>query len=467
MECDVAVLGGGSGGYPAAIRATQLGASVAVVEQEAELGGTCLRVGCIPTKAWVQTAFALKEANETFEKLGVKVGPPELDFTAAQQWKEGVVKQLTGGVATLFKANGIEWVKGVGRFKDANTLSVEGGEDITFKSAIVATGSSPLRPPIEGIDSERCVDSTGLLAQTEVPRRIVILGGGIIGCEFASALARFGSEVTIVEMLPKLIPLEDEDASKELAKQFKKRGIELNMETTCDKVEDTGDGLRVHFGGQTKECDLMLVATGRGPNVEGLGLEDIGVEFDPKKGIAADEHRRTTVPHIYATGDCAGYWQLAHTAFREAEVAAENALGHDAVVDNRGVPRPIYTDPEIASVGLTEQAAREQYGDDVVTGQFPWVANGRAIMQNETTGWVKTIHESRYGEFLGLVMVGPHVTDLVEAGVVALDAEATIETVADGMTAHPTLSEAIKEAGLVALGRPIHVATRKRTAAKA
>jgi dihydrolipoyl dehydrogenase len=467
MECDVAVLGGGSGGYPAAIRATQLGASVVVVEQEAELGGTCLRVGCIPTKAWVQTAFALKEANETFEKLGVKVGPPELDFTAAQAWKEGVVKQLTGGVATLFKANGIEWVKGVGRFKDANTLAVEGGEDITFKSAIVATGSSPLRPPIEGIDSERCVDSTGLLAQTEVPRRIVILGGGIIGCEFASALARFGSEVTIVEMLPKLIPLEDEDASKELAKQFKKRGIELNMETTCDKVEDTGDGLRVHFGGQTKDCDLMLVATGRGPNVEGLGLEEIGVEFDKKKGIAADEHRRTTVPHIYATGDCAGYWQLAHTAFREAEVAAENAMGHDAVVDNRGVPRPIYTDPEIASVGLTEQAAREQYGDDVVTGQFPWVANGRAIMQNETTGWVKTIHESRYGEFLGLVMVGPHVTDLVEAGVVALDAEATIETVADGMTAHPTLSEAIKEAGLVALGRPIHVATRKRTAAKA
>jgi dihydrolipoamide dehydrogenase len=467
MECDLAVLGGGSGGYPAAIRAAQLGASVVCVEQEPELGGTCLRVGCIPTKAWVQTALALKEANETFEKLGVKVGPPELDFAAAQQWKEGVVKQLTGGVATLFRANGIEWVKGTGRFKDANTLAVEGGEDISFKSAVVATGSSSLWPPIEGLDSERCVDSTGMLAQTEVPRRIVILGGGIIGCEFASALQRFGSEVTIIEMLPKLIPIEDEDASKELARQFKKRGIELLLETQCDRVEETGDGLRVHFGGGSKDCDLMLVATGRGPNVEGLGLEEIGVEFDRKKGIAADEHRRTTVAHIYATGDCAGYWQLAHTAFREAEIAAENAMGHDSIVDNRGVPRPIYTDPEIASVGLTEQEAREQYGDDVVTGSFPWVANGRAIMQNETTGWVKTIHESRYGEFLGLVMVGPHVTDLVEAGVVALDAEATIETVADGMTAHPTLSEAIKEAGLVALGRPIHVATRRRAAAKA
>jgi dihydrolipoamide dehydrogenase len=467
MECDVAVLGGGPGGYPAAIRAAQLGASVICVEQEAELGGTCLRVGCIPTKAWVQTAYALKEASETFEKLGVRVGAPELDFGTAQQWKEGVVKQLTSGVASLYKANGVEWVKGTGRFKDANTLAVEGGDDIAFKSAIIATGSSALRPPIEGIDSERCVDSTGLLAQNEVPRRIVILGGGIIGCEFASILARFGSEVTIVEMLPKLIPLEDDDASKELAKQFKKRSIELNLETQCDKVEDTGDGLRVHFGGETKDCDLMLVATGRGPNVEGIGLEEIGVDYDPKKGIAADEHRRTTVSHIYAVGDCAGYWQLAHTAFREGEVAAENALGHDAIVDNRGVPRPIYTDPEIASVGLTEQEAREQYGDDVVTGSFPWVANGRAIMQNETTGWVKTIHESHYGELLGVVMVGPHVTDLIESGVVALDAEATIETVADGMAAHPTLSEALKEAGLVALGRAIHVPNRKRAAARA
>ena len=467
MDCDVAVLGGGPGGYTAAIRAAQLGAKAVCIEKERELGGTCLRIGCIPTKAWVQTAYALKEAEETFAKLGVKVGAPELDFAASNEWKAGVVKQLTSGVAGLFKANGVEWVKGSGRFKDANTISVEGGEDVTFKQGVIATGSYPLRPPIEGIDSDKCVDSTGLLSQTEVPKRLVILGGGIIGCEFASIFRRFGSEVTIVEMLPALIPQEDEDASKELAKQFEKRGIEVNLESQCDKIEEADGGLRVHFAGQTKDCDVMLVATGRGPLVEGLGLEDIGVEFDKKKGIAADEHRRTTVSHIYAVGDCAGYWQLAHTAFREGEVAAENALGHEAVVDNRGVPRPIYTDPEIAAVGLTEGEAREQYGDDVATGMFPWAANGRAIMQNETTGWVKTIHESRYGEFLGLVMVGPHVTDLVEAGVVALDAEATIETVADGMTAHPTLSEAIKEAGLVALGRPIHVATRRRTAAKA
>src|SRR6266498_1978787 len=463
MECDVAVLGGGPGGYTAAIRAAQLGATTVCIEKEPELGGTCLRVGCIPTKAWVQTAFALKEAEETFPKLGVRTSEPTLDFATANEWKDAVVHQMTQGVASLFKANGVEWVKGAGRFTDANTIEVEGGEPVTFKQAIIATGSYPLRPPIDGLDSQRCVDSTGLLAQTELPRRLAVLGGGIIGCEFASIFQRFGSEVTIIEMLPSLIPMEDADASKELAKQFGKRGITLQLEKQCSKVEEAGGGLTVHFGdGETVEADLMLVSVGRGPTVEGLGLEDIGVEFDKQKGIAADEHRRTTVQHIYAVGDCAGYWQLAHTAFREGEVAAENACGHAAVVDNRAVPRPIYTDPEIAGVGLTESEAREQYGDDVATGMFPWVANARAVMDLETVGWVKSIHETRYGELLGLVMVGPHVTDLIEAGVVAIDAEATVETVGDGMAAHPTLSEAIKEAGLVALGRAIHVPNRKR-----
>jgi dihydrolipoamide dehydrogenase len=468
MNVDVAVLGGGPAGYTAAIRAAQLGAKVACIDQEPALGGTCLRVGCIPTKAWVQSAHAYHDAGETFAKLGVQVGEPTLDFGTVASWKDAVVDQMTGGIASLFKANGVDWVKGKGQFTAPNTIAVEGGEDVTFTSAIVATGSFPVRPPIPGIDAPRCVDSTGLLAQTEVPRRLVILGGGIIGCEFASIFNRFGSEVTIIEMLPKLIPQEDDDAAAELAKQFKKRGIALHLEKQCKQVEDSGSALTVHFGdGETVEADLMLVSVGRGPFVDNLGLEEIGVEFDPRKGIAADEHRRTTVDHIYAVGDCAGYWQLAHTAFREGEVAAENAMGHEAVVDNRGVPRPIYTDPEIASVGLTEAEAREQYGDDVETGVFPWVANARAVMQNETVGWVKSIHESRYGELLGIVMIGPHVTDLIEAGVVALDAESTVETVADGMAAHPTLSEAVKEAGLVALGRAIHLPNRKRAKATA
>ncbi len=464
MDCDVAVLGGGPAGYTAAIRAAQLGASVACIEREPELGGTCLRVGCIPTKAWVQTAHALHAAHEIDPKLGVVAQEPRLDFGVANEWKAAVVKQMTSGVASLFKANGVTWVQGAGRFESPNAIAVEGAEGVSFKSAIVATGSYPARPPIPGLDSPRCVDSTGLLAQTEVPRRLVILGGGIIGCEFASIFERFGSEVTIVEMLDTLIPQEDSEAASELMKAFMKRGITLHLGQQCTQVDDTGAGLVVHFGeGKTVECDLMLVSVGRVPLVEGIGLEAAGVSYDRRAGIGTDGHRRTSVAHVYAAGDVAGYWQLAHTGFREGEVAAENACGHEAQIGDPAVPRPIYTDPEIAGVGLTEAEAKERHGEDkIAVGKFPWVANARAVMTGEATGWVKSIHETTYGELLGIVIVGPHATDLIEAGVVALDAEATIETVADGIAAHPTLSEAIKEAGLVALGRPIHIPVRRK-----
>ncbi len=463
MDCDVAVLGGGPAGYTAAIRAAQLGGKVVCIEQEPALGGTCLRVGCIPTKAWVQTAHALHDARETFAKLGVGVSEPQLDFGQAATWKDAVVDQMTGGVASLLKANGVERLHGRGRFLGATTIAVEGAEDVTCKSAIVATGSYPMRPPIPGLDSARCVDSTGLLSQTEVPRRLVVLGGGIIGCEFASIFAHFGTEVTIVEMLPTLIPQEDADAAKELQKAFKRRGIAVHLEKQCTGVEDTGAGLVVSFGdGETVEADLMLVSVGRAPLVQGLGLDEIGVPTDPRTGIQTDDHMRTAVPTIFAAGDVAGRWQLAHTAFREGEIAAENAMGHDSALGTPAVPRPIYTDPEIAGVGLTEAQARERHGDDVAVGVFPFVANARAVMSGATAGWVKSIHETQYGELLGLVVVGPHATDLIEVGVVAIDAESTVETVADGIAPHPTLSEAIKEAGLVALGRPIHLPPRRR-----
>ena len=462
MNCDVAVLGGGPAGYTAAIRAAQLGGKVVCIEQEPALGGTCLRVGCIPTKAWVQTAHALHDARETFAKLGVGISEPQLDFGQAIAWKDGVVSQMTGGVAGLLKANGVEWLRGTGRFSSPTTIAVEGAEDVTFKSAVVATGSYPMRPPISGLDSPRCVDSTGLLSQTEVPRRLVVLGGGIIGCEFASIFAHFGSEVTIVEMLPTLIPQEDADAAKELLKAFKRRGIAVQLGKQCTGVEDTGDQLVVRYGdGESVEADVMLVAVGRAPLVQGLGLDEIGVPTDPRTGIPTDDHMRTAIPTIFAAGDVAGRWQLAHTAFREGEIAAENAMGHDSVLGTPSVPRPIYTDPEIAGVGLTEAQARERYGDDVAVGVFPWAANARAVMSGTTTGWVKSIHETTYGELLGLVIVGPHATDLIEVGVVAIDAESTVETVADGIAPHPTLSEAIKEAGLVALGRAIHLPPKR------
>jgi dihydrolipoamide dehydrogenase len=468
MDCDVAVLGGGPGGYTAAIRAAQLGARVVCIEKEETLGGTCLRVGCIPTKAWAQTAYALKEAEELFPRLGVRVGAPTLDLAAANAWKAAVVRQMTTGIASLFKANGVQWVRGRGRFVEPHVIAVEGGERISFRSAVIATGSYPIWPSIPGLDSPRCVDSTGLLAQETVPPRLVVLGGGVIGCELASIFQRFGSQVTIIEMLDTLIPQEDGEATAELAKQFRRRGIVVHLGKQCTRVDDDGTQLTVRFGaGETVQCDLMLVSVGRAPLVEDLGLESAGVAYDAKKGVAVDEHRRTSAAHIYAVGDCAGYWQLAHTAFREGEVAAENALGGDVVVDGRAVPRPIYTDPEIAAVGLTEAQARARYGEEVAVGRCPWAAIARAVMQNETVGWVKTIHETRYGELLGVVMVGPHVTDLIEAAVVALDAEATVETVADGMAAHPTLAESLKEASLAALGRAIHLPPRRRTEARA
>jgi dihydrolipoamide dehydrogenase len=286
MEADVAVLGGGPGGYTAAIRAAQLGAKAVCIEREPELGGTCLRIGCIPTKAWVQTAFALKEAEHTFDKLGVKLGGFQLEFGTANEWKAGVVKQMTSGVASLFKANGVEWVKGNGTFKDANTITVDGGEDVTFKTAIIASGSSPLWPPIDGLDSDRCVDSEGLLGQTEVPRRLLVLGGGIIGCEFASIFNRFGSEVTIIEMLPNLIPQEDVDASKELAKQFGKRGITLHLEKQCTRVEDNGGVLTVHFGdGETVEAERRRARTR-------VDRRRVRQTQGNRRGRASADHRR-------------------------------------------------------------------------------------------------------------------------------------------------------------------------------
>jgi dihydrolipoamide dehydrogenase len=464
MECDVAVLGGGPGGYPAAIRAAQLGAKVVMIEQ-ARVGGTCITIGCIPTKVWVQTAHALKDANHTFAQLGVNVKGVELDFATTQKNKETIVGGLVNGITGVVKANGIEVVTGRGSFKDAHTIAVEGGEDVSFKQAIIATGSHPLRPPVDGIDGPLCVDSTGLLEVAEVPRRAVILGGGVIGVEFASILSHFGSEVTIVEMLDSLIPTEDADAAKELQRAFKKRDITVHLGARATRIEH-GAAATLHFessdgtAGQV-EADIVLVATGRGPNTSDIGLEQAGVGFDPRKGIDTDQAMRTNVPHIFAVGDVAGKWQLAHTSFREGEVAAENAVGHSSEIDYTAVPRCIYTDPEVSGVGLTEAQARERHGDEAVVGRMPFSANARAQMYAEKTGWVKTIHETHYGELLGLVIVGPQATELVNAGVVGISAEATIETIGDSIAAHPTLAEAVKEAALVALGRPIHLPPAK------
>lgn len=465
IEVDVAVLGGGPGGYPAAIKAAQLGKSVALIEQ-GRLGGTCLNVGCVPTKAWVQSAHALKDAHTTFAQLGVTVPSATLDFDQVQSNKGEIVDRMVTGVGGLLKANGVTVVEGRGRFTDANTIAVDGGETVRFTNAVIATGSRPAAPPVPGIDGPRCVDSTGLLAVTEVPKRLIVLGGGVIGVEFASIFHHFGSEVTIVEMLDHLIAAEDADAVKELERAFKKAGIHTHLGARATEVTHDGDEVTLHFTNakgdtDTVTGDLVLVATGRRANVEDIGLEEAGITGEAHR-IPTDEYRRTNVPHIYAVGDVAGYWQLAHTAFREGEVAAENIAGH-AVPMSGAVPRCIYTDPEVAAVGLTEAQAVEQYGkENVRIGKFPFAAVARAAMFADKTGFVKTIHETTLDALVGVVVVGYAATEIVNAGVVGIDSEARIDTIADSIAAHPTLAEAFKEAALVALGTPLHVPPTKK-----
>jgi dihydrolipoamide dehydrogenase len=465
MECDLVVLGSGPGGYPAAIRAAQLGASVVIVEQSETVGGTCLNVGCIPTKAMVQSAHAYNDAQGHFGQLGVRLGSIDLDFEQVQSNRRGIVDGVVKGLAGLLKTDGVQVVKGRGRFTGPNTMAVEGGEDIQFKSAVVATGSRPAAPPIPGIDNPRCIDSTGALELDAVPRRLLVLGGGVIGVEFASIYAQFGSAVTVVEMLPNLIGNEDVDAVTALQRAFRRRGISVELGARATGVEERERDLALRYEtaeGENKElaADVVLVATGRVANVEDLGLEAAGVTAE-KRRIPVDSHMRTNVANIYAVGDVAANWQLAHTAFREGEVAAENALGHASEIDYRSTPRCVYTDPEIASVGLSEAQARELHGEEVIVGTMPYAAIARAAMYGDRTGFVKVIGEERYGELLGMVAVGTQATELIEAGVVAIEAEATLETVGDSIAAHPTLGEATKEAALVALGRPLHIPARR------
>jgi dihydrolipoamide dehydrogenase len=413
----------------------------------------------------------MKDASETFAKLGVNVHSVELDFSQVQKNKEEIIDRSVSGVGGLLKANGVTIVEGRGQFTDSTTITTDTGETIKFANAVIATGSSPTRPPVEGIDGPRCVDSTGLLAIEAIPPRLIVLGGGVIGVEFASVFSHFGSEVTIVEMLDHLIAAEDAEARTELERAFKKRKITQHLGARASRVEETKDGVTLHFvdakgAEQQVQGDLVLVATGRRANVEGIGLEAAGVSFEPNR-VLTDEYRRTNVPHIYAVGDVAGYWQLAHTAFREGELAADNIAGHNIAVTG-AVPRCIYTDPEIAAVGLTEEQARAEYGDDRVrVGKFPFSALARAAMFADRTGFVKTIHETTLDELLGVVAVGISATEIINAGVVGIDAEVRVDTIGDSITAHPTLAEALKEAALMGLERPLHWPPAKKAAAKA
>jgi dihydrolipoamide dehydrogenase len=468
-EYDVVVVGAGTGGYVAAIRAAQLGLRVAVVERAPALGGTCLNWGCIPTKALLEHAHAWKIVQQAREwGISFGDGTPAIDLGRMHARKDKIVKGLTGGVAFLFKKNKIEWIKGTARLLGNGRIEVggEAGRQLTARDIIVATGSAARSVPGIEVDHERIITSDEAIHLARMPRSLGILGSGAIGVEFASIFGQFGSEVTLFELLPRLVPAEDEAISAELEKSFKKRKIKSHTGARVTSATVVGDGVEIVAelaGGQshTMKVEYLLVATGRGPVTSGLGAEQVGIEMD-RGYIKVDELFRTSVPGISAVGDVItlggpGHPQLAHLSSMEGIVAAERIAGREVrPINYDHVPACTYCDPEIGSVGLTEQEARER-GYDVAVGTFPFGVLGRAKIANETEGFVKIVADTRYDEVLGVHMIGPRSTELVAEATMALRLECTVEEMIRTIHAHPTMSEAVGEAAHAVHGAAIHL----------
>ena len=466
-QFDVLVLGAGVGGYPAAIRAAQLGARVAIIEKE-YLGGTCLNVGCIPSKALIHVADTLR-AFEHHEEFGIHTGKPTFNMREAVTFKEKVVKQLTGGVGQLLKANGVTIFEGLGTPLGPDRVQLEGKggkQEIRTKKLILANGSVTIKPPFPGIDGERVIFSDDALSLSEAPKSMICIGGGVIAVELACAFAAFGTKVTVIEMLPSIIPNEDPEVSALLARQMKREGIEIFVNSPVQSIENAGKQKKViaktASGEQTFTADYVLVAVGRRANHAGLDtLKQQGLALE-RNAVKTNERMETNLPGVYAVGDLVGRTWLAHVASTEGEVAAENAMGHDAIMDYSAYPRPIYTHPEIASVGLTEAQAKER-DPQAHAEKFPFRANGKALSMNEADGFVKVIL-GHYGEVLGATIIGPDATNLITEYTLAMRAELTSDEILATIHPHPTLSEALREAVLAAEGRPIHIALRQPAA---
>jgi dihydrolipoamide dehydrogenase len=469
-EYDVVVVGAGTGGYPAAIRAAQLGLRVAVVERQKALGGTCLIWGCIPTKVLLEHAHALKVARDAKEwGLSIDGAAVRLDMTQVQARKDKVVTTLTRGVEFLFRKNKIDWIKGTGRLAAGGNVDVTGDEPQSLHAAkeiVVATGSQPRSVPGVVIDRRRIITSDEAIALRDVPATIVILGAGAVGVEFASIFRAFGSDVTVIELLPRLVPLEDEAVSAELQKAFRKRGIKAHTGSQVTRAQATADGVDVEAqlpGGKVEKihADYLLVATGRGPVTEGLGGVEAGLRLD-RGYVLVDEFYRTGVPGISAIGDVIslgrpGHPQLAHVSTAEGIATAERIAGQPPRgVNYEQVPACTFCDPEIGSIGLTEQQARER-GHDVAIGTFPFMALGRAKIAGEVEGFVKIVADRKYDEVLGVHIIGPRATDLVAEASVALRLECTGEELVRTIHAHPTFAEAIGEAAHALHGGAIHI----------
>jgi dihydrolipoamide dehydrogenase len=468
-EFDVIVIGSGTGGYVAAIRAAQLGLKTAVVERAPVLGGTCLNWGCIPTKALLEHAHALKVAQE-WKEWGLTLGQAAigLDMNQVHARKDKIVKGLTGGIELLFRKNKIEWIKGSGRLTGKGGVDITEGQKQTLtakKEIIVATGSAPRSVPGIEIDRKRIITSDEAIHLKEIPRSIVIMGSGAVGVEFASIFRRFGSEVTIIELLPRLVPVEDDAVSAELERSFKKQGIKVLTSTKVTSATVGGAGVTLEAqGGDGKstriETEILLVATGRGPVTSGLGAEDAGLQMDLGY-IRVDTQYRTNVAGISAIGDVItfekpGHQQLAHLSSAEGIALAERIAGKEfRPLNYEQVPGCTYCDPEIGSVGLTEKAAKER-GFDVTVGAFKFGVLARARIANEIEGFVKIVADKKYDEVLGVHMIGPRATELVAEATLALRLECTVEEMIRTIHAHPTMSEAVGEAAHAAHGAAIH-----------
>ncbi|MGY1462444.1 dihydrolipoyl dehydrogenase [Bacillus toyonensis] len=454
------VIGGGPAGYVAAITAAQTGKDVTLID-EADLGGTCLNVGCMPTKSLLESAEVYNIVNHA-QRFGVLVDKQSIsiDWNQIQTRKSQIVVQLVQGIQYLMKKNKIKVIKGKGKFETDHRLRVTQRNKeaiVDGEQFIIAAGSEPTELPFAPFDGEWILNSSHAMSLENIPASLLIVGGGVIGCEFASIYSRLGTKVTIVEMVPQLLPGEDEDIASILREKLENDGVEIFTGAALKGLNNYKKQASFEYEGSMHEVtpEFVLVSVGRKPRVQDLGLEKAGVQFS-NKGITVNEHMQTNIAHIYAAGDIIGGIQLAHVAFHEGTTAALHASGEDVKVNYHAVPRCIYTAPEIASVGLSEKGAREQYGD-ILIGEFPFTANGKALILGEQMGKVKVIVEPKYQEIVGISIIGPRATELIGQGTVMIHTEVTADIMRDYIAAHPTLSEAIHEALLQAVGHAVHV----------
>jgi dihydrolipoamide dehydrogenase len=463
---DLVVIGSGPGGYVCAIRAAQLGMKVACVEKRETLGGTCLNVGCIPSKAMLASSEKFEEASHGLAAFGIKVAKAELDLAGLLAHKDKTVKSNVDGVAFLFKKNKIDWIKGAGSIAAAGSVNVKlnaGGEQkLATKAIVIATGSDVISLPGMTIDEKKIISSTGALELSEVPKRLVVIGGGVIGLELGSVWQRLGSTVTVIEFLDRILPPMDGEVSKQMQRILAKQGIVFKLSTKVTAAKPGPKGIALTMepakGGaaETMEADVVLVCIGRKPYTDGLGLDKAGVKLDAKGRVEIDQHWQTNVKGIYAIGDAVAGPMLAHKAEDEGTAVAELLAGQSAHINYDAIPNIVYTWPEVAAIGKTEEELKAA-GVAFKAGKFPFTANGRARAMNATDGFVKILADATTDRVLGAHMVGPDVSHLIAEIAIAMEFGASAEDIARTCHGHPTLSEVVKEAALAVDGRPIHI----------